>query len=142
MTDRIPSRQLRLLRKRAGLTQAELARLAGYRKHNAIGQIETGSRQPSTRELLTLELVFGVPGCVMFPEIAEHLRIEILGRARILREIDKAYRASKQVVRAAIKRIFLERLLVLFQHPLPFKLNAFRPWNFLSQGEGYSDLLS
>lgn len=60
---------MRVLRRRLGLTQRELAYVIGYKSDSQISHIENGSRTPQLAEVLIIELVFGIPAVTIFPEI-------------------------------------------------------------------------
>lgn len=60
---------MRVLRRRLGLTQRELAYVIGYEDETNISRIENGLRTPQLTEVLMIELVFGIPAVTIFPEI-------------------------------------------------------------------------
>ena len=60
---------MRVLRRRLGLTQRELAYVIGYKSDSHISHIENGSRTPQLAEVLMIELVFGIPAVTIFPQI-------------------------------------------------------------------------
>lgn len=60
---------MRVLRRRLGLTQQELAYVIGYKSDSQISHIENGSRTPQLAEVLMIELVFGIPAVTIFPQI-------------------------------------------------------------------------
>jgi transcriptional regulator with XRE-family HTH domain len=60
---------MRVLRRRLGLTQRELAYVIGYKSDSQISHIENGSRTPHLSEVLMIELVFGIPAVTIFPQI-------------------------------------------------------------------------
>lgn len=60
---------MRVLRRRLGLTQGELGYVIGYEDETNVSRIENGIRTPLLTEVLMIELVFGVPAFVIFPEI-------------------------------------------------------------------------
>jgi transcriptional regulator with XRE-family HTH domain len=62
---------LRVVRRRLGLTQRELAFLLGYDSESQVSRIENGSRMPFLAEALIIELVFGVPAVRIFPQVRE-----------------------------------------------------------------------
>jgi transcriptional regulator with XRE-family HTH domain len=75
---------MRVLRRRLGLTQRELAFLVGYESDSQVSHIENGSRVPHLAEVLVLELVFGVPAVTVFPEIRQAVGHKIRARAQLL----------------------------------------------------------
>ncbi len=58
---------LRVCRKRAGLTQREVAFLLGLKARGAISELEKRHRVPLLRTAVTLEAIFGVPVSDLFP---------------------------------------------------------------------------
>jgi len=76
---------IRLLRRRAGLTQRELAVLLGYRTHSQISRFENGSRLPDASELLQLEVIFGVVPSGVFPHLRDRAAKAVLVRIRKLK---------------------------------------------------------
>jgi len=60
---------MRALRRRLGLTQQELAYVMGYEERSHVSHIETGIRMPHLAEVLIIELIFGVPAVMIFPQI-------------------------------------------------------------------------
>lgn len=78
------SNRLRVLRRRLGLSQRELAFLLGH-SESQVCRLERGSRTPLLAEALVIELVFGVPVKAIFAEFHEAVTTTLLGRARDLR---------------------------------------------------------
>jgi transcriptional regulator with XRE-family HTH domain len=100
---------MRVLRRRLGLTQAELAFLIG-RSQSDVSYVESGLRRPHLAEVLMIELVFGVPAVTIFPEIRQAVgdamkrRVsQLLADARIAVTIDSP--------RVSYKSAQLERVL-------------------------------
>jgi transcriptional regulator with XRE-family HTH domain len=60
---------LRPLRRRWGLTQAELASLIGTRTHVAISRIEALKIYPSLAEAIACSIIFDTPPIELFPEL-------------------------------------------------------------------------
>lgn len=73
---------MRVLRRRLGLTQRELAYVIGYKNDSQISHIENGSRTPQLAEVLMIELVFGVPAVTIFPEIRSAVGTGVSHRVR------------------------------------------------------------
>ena len=73
---------MRILRRRLGLTQRELAYVIGYKSDSQISHIENGSRTPQLAEVLMMELVFGVPAVTIFPEIRSAVGTGVSHRVR------------------------------------------------------------
>jgi transcriptional regulator with XRE-family HTH domain len=51
------------------MSQAELARLSGYKNRSAICQIESGAMTPSSQQMRRISEVLGVPVVELFPEL-------------------------------------------------------------------------
>jgi len=100
---------VRVLRRRLGLTQRELAYVIGYDSDSQISRIENGSRTPQLAEVLMIELVFGVPAVTIFPDIRLAVGTTISHRVRRivadLREFGSNHR------RMSYKTAQLERVL-------------------------------
>jgi transcriptional regulator with XRE-family HTH domain len=75
---RLPS-YLRTYRKRAGLSQAELARLLGYRKEGQLSRLEQAKVLPSLVVALACQYIFQTPIAELFPGLLESIpeKIEI-----------------------------------------------------------------
>ena len=78
--NRIQNR-LWLTRKRRGLKQKQIAYLLNHRSVDQISRYENGSRTPKLLAALKLEIIFGVPVRLLFPELHEQLTAEIRERA-------------------------------------------------------------
>src|SRR6266542_6117949 len=101
---------MRVLRRRLGLTQKELAFLVGYESDSQVSRIENGSRIPHLAEVLVVELVFGVPAVTVFPQIRQAVGPRIRSRAQaLLREVEKSSLAGTP--RISYKTAQLERVL-------------------------------
>lgn len=68
---------LRTHRKRAGLTQRELAFLLGVRARGPVSEMEQRHRVPVLRTALTLEVIFGVPASELFAGMRESIAEEV-----------------------------------------------------------------
>jgi transcriptional regulator with XRE-family HTH domain len=75
---------MRLLRRRLGLSQKELAFVLGYDTDSQVSRIENGSRTPHLTEVLVIELVFGIPAMTVFPEIRQAIGRRIRRRLKLL----------------------------------------------------------
>lgn len=75
---------MRVLRRRMGLSQRELAYILGYDSDSHISRIENGSRNPTLAEVLAIELVFGVPAVAVFPDIRHAVGIGLRNRLKWL----------------------------------------------------------
>jgi len=60
---------LRSLRRRAGLSQSDLAELVGYLRKRDVSRHELGTAAPSLLVAFSYEVVFGVPAARLFPGI-------------------------------------------------------------------------
>jgi transcriptional regulator with XRE-family HTH domain len=100
---------MRVLRRRIGLTQRELAYVIGYQDRSYISHIENGSRTPHLAEVLMIELVFGIPAVTIFPQIRSNVGARVGHRVRQIMagmgESDSAHR------RVSYKAAQLERVL-------------------------------
>src|SRR5688572_3524715 len=77
--------RLWITRKRRGLEQKQVAYLLNHRTVNQISRYENGSRMPTLLAALKLEIIFGVPARLLFPDLHEQLRAEIRKRAETSR---------------------------------------------------------
>lgn len=101
---------MRVLRRRLGLTQRELAYLIGYDSDSQISRIEDGSRTPHLAQVLVIELVFGVPGVTVFPQIREAAGGCVRDRAKqMLADLRNSSLAAHP--RVSYKTAQLERVL-------------------------------
>jgi transcriptional regulator with XRE-family HTH domain len=101
---------VRVLRRRLGLTQRELAYLIGYDSDSQLSRIENGSRHPRLTEMLILELVLGLPALTVFPEIRQSVDREMSSRIRsLLRDVSRT--DGRKTPRVSYKNAQLERLL-------------------------------
>jgi len=116
---------MRVLRRRLGLTQRELAYVIGYKSDSQISHIENGSRTPQLAEVLMIELVFGIPAVTIFPQIRLAVGTRVGHRVKRimadLRESDSIH------PRVSYKAAQLERVLASLKSREEF-----------DQGEQYS----
>ena len=77
---------LKIARKRSGLTQAECGHLIGV-SADVVGQIERGLRLPTMREIIGLSLIYGKTFESFFEEFLGLIREEMIGA---LKEMPKA----------------------------------------------------
>jgi transcriptional regulator with XRE-family HTH domain len=75
---------LRTYRKRAGLSQREIAYLLGGHDGASVSRYEQGSRQPRLEVILAYEFIFNAPGWELFAGSHEKVQTITLRRARIL----------------------------------------------------------
>ncbi|MEM9188467.1 MAG: helix-turn-helix transcriptional regulator [Myxococcota bacterium] len=85
--------QIRMLRKRAGLTQVELARALGLSGNSLVSRIETGQLRPSDQTLRSLADVFGI-------EVAQltTLSSDAEGSTPLSLEVDEAHKRLSSAV--------------------------------------------
>lgn len=76
---------LRMHRKRAGLTQGELAYLLGVQSSGKISRYERFARRPTLEAALALEIILGVPVRDLFEGVHDEVEHEVKKRARRLR---------------------------------------------------------
>jgi len=76
---------LRMYRKRAGLTQSELAYLLGVQSSGKISRYERFARRPTLETALAFEVILGVPIRDLFEGVNEDVEHEVKKRARRLR---------------------------------------------------------
>ena len=81
---------LTMHRKRAGLSQQEVARLVSIRTDAAVTRHELGHRLPSARVLMAYEILFGEPAAKLFAGYYAGVESELQDRAKkLLRELDE-----------------------------------------------------
>lgn len=104
---------MRILRRRLGLSQRELALLLGYGSDSHISRMEDGSRLPNIFEGLMLELVFEMDCGLIFDGLREKARNELVQRIRNLKAEAAGSPYSRR--RMSYKTAQLDRLLVLLR---------------------------
>lgn len=77
---------LRMHRRKAGLTQAELAYLIGC-PDDAVSRLERGYRRPNLRTALACELVFRTSLRELFPGMYEEVEITVIERTHGLHRV-------------------------------------------------------
>src|SRR5881628_703008 len=80
---RLPN-YLKTHRKRAGLSQDEVAFLLGCRSGAKVSRYERLARRPSLETAFAYEAVFGVPARELFAGVYEKVEREVVKRARVL----------------------------------------------------------
>jgi transcriptional regulator with XRE-family HTH domain len=87
---------LRTYRKRAGLSQDEVAFLLGRQHGTKVSRYERNTRQPGLETLLAYELVFGAPVRDLFAGVFEKVEATTLRRAQLLaRKLSAATRTPR-----------------------------------------------
>lgn len=71
-------------RKRAALSQEEMAFLLGTLGGSQISRYERFTRGPSLEIVLAYEVIFGKPASRLFTGLCKEIRERVLGRARVL----------------------------------------------------------
>jgi transcriptional regulator with XRE-family HTH domain len=77
---------LRPLRRRTGLTQAELSYLLGLKATGIVSRFEELLRKPSLSVALACQVIFGAPPAEIFPGLFSQVEKEVLRRAYDLYE--------------------------------------------------------
>jgi len=95
-------------RRRAGLTQADVAYLFGAKARTKISRYERGRYLPTLRTALGYEAMLGVPVAELFPGAYRDARRAIVSRARRRNEILARH---PQTARTARRQRSLEKLL-------------------------------
>src|SRR3990172_10662490 len=75
---------LRTYRKRAGLTQDEMAYLLGCRSGAKVSRYEHFTRQPNLKTVFAYQIIFHVPAEKLFPGIYHEIEDITLERAKLL----------------------------------------------------------
>ena len=78
--------RLRMLRRRLGVTQRELADLIGHGSDTQVSRLERGLRAPHFVEALKLELLFGLPATEIFTRLTRSALDEIVRAIEQLNE--------------------------------------------------------
>ncbi|MBT52780.1 MAG: hypothetical protein CMF72_05180 [Mameliella sp.] len=94
---------LKVARKRAGLTQSDCGHLVGV-SHDAISQIERGQRMPTIRELCALSLIYGRSFESLYAEVLREVRRDLGEKLAEMPEEPKGWPGSMR------RRKTLERL--------------------------------
>ena len=118
---------MRVLRRRLGLTQRELAYVIGYKSDSQISHIENGSRTPQLAEVLMIELVFGVPAVTIFPEIRLAVGSSISRRLQSI--VDDLEGSDSFQPRVSYKAAQLERVLASLRSREPFDQSEKYSWH-------------
>lgn len=75
---------LKAERKRAALTQADVAALFGIESASKISRYERGTRLPSLKTALAYEVIFGRPVAALFSDAYRKERVTVVRHARKL----------------------------------------------------------
>ncbi len=75
---------LRTYRKRAGLSQAEVAFLLGGQSGTKVSRYERAARQPTLQTALAYEVIFAIPVRALFAGMCHKVEQPIVKRAQVL----------------------------------------------------------
>src|SRR5437016_1250098 len=96
---------LRTHRKRAGLSQEEVADLLGCRFGTKLSRYECFNREPNLVTALACQIIFGVPMRELFPGIYEEALRRVTPRARrLIEQIEQQPSNSKSAHKLALLR--------------------------------------
>jgi transcriptional regulator with XRE-family HTH domain len=90
---------LRTYRKRAGLSQDEVAFLLGCQSGTKASRYERRTRKPNLETILAYEVLFGAPARELFAGIFENVEQATLKRPRILAQKLNAAQADRVILR-------------------------------------------
>lgn len=119
---------IRLLRRRAGLSQKDVAFLLGYKGHSQVSRFENGTRVPAADELLMLEVVFGVVPSGVFPHLRDRAIRAVVARIGKLKQSYQRNRSDQSAAQPSYKAAHLERILRSIRHEISPGLSAHKPW--------------
>ncbi len=125
--------RIRLLRRRAGLSQFELAALLGHHSHSQVSRYENGRRIPTAAELLALEIIFGVVPGGVFPHLREQAAEAVV--ARIDKLIKRPDAPLKSPARPSRKHSHCLRILESIRQQSSPGLTAHDPWPTASSSD-------
>lgn len=99
---------IRSHRKRAGLSQEELAFLLGCQSHTKVSRYENLSREPNIQTVFACQAVFQIEARTLFPGMYTKVEHKVITRARMLHTLLQKNGAD---VSASYKRVFLEKII-------------------------------
>ena len=114
--------RIRLLRRRAGLSQRDLAALLGYRSHSPISRFEHGHQLPAANELLQLQVIFGVVPSGVFPHVLDRAAEAVVAR------IAGLTRSDANSGQPSVKTAHFRRILESIRSQIAPGLSAHEPW--------------
>lgn len=120
--------RIRLLRRKAGLSQRELGALLGYRGHSEVSRYENGRRVPPVNVLLEIQVVFGVVPSGIFPHLHERAAQTVVARINRLVERDKRTVVGVHSGRPSPKTAHFQRVLDAIKSQIAPGLTAHQPW--------------
>ena len=106
--------RIKYYRKAAGLTQAELAKKAGYSSHSAIAKIEKGELELPASKIAKFAEIFGVSPS----DLLGHTEVKADALTEEERQILRAYREAEPNIRDAVATILQVRRLSAYYEKL------------------------
>lgn len=93
---------LRMYRRRAGLSQSEIAVLIDVDDRRTVSRHEQRDRDPDLRTLLAYEVLYGHPVAELFAGVRDEVELSVLTRAQALHEHHHARGAAlEETLRSA-----------------------------------------
>ena len=87
---------LRVLRRRWGLTQKEVASLLPRGDRNRVSCVERGEAQPNAEEILAYAVIFGFCGKAVFPRYYDQVEEVVMAHAYTLSETLKRQKTKQR----------------------------------------------
>lgn len=119
---------IRMLRRRAGMTQRDLAALLGLSSHSQISRWENGTRVPASKELLELQVIFGVVPSGVFPDHHDRAVQAVVTRINRLKRTAATVTSFTEASRPSCKAVHLDRILESVRRQHPPGMHAHDPW--------------
>jgi transcriptional regulator with XRE-family HTH domain len=104
---------VRILRRRLGLSQKELAFLLGYTSESQVSRLENGSRIPQFEQSLAIELLFGTERRSVFPKA--HLAVGLELKGRVTELVAQLSQRRSSGSKVSYKTVQLERVMALLE---------------------------
>ena len=98
----VHANQLRGYRKRANLTQSELAALLGCQHGTKVSRYERCVREPNLRTVFAYQAVFRQSGDELFPDIFSEVEKAVIERAQVLERRIRAEQEDSRKVQHKI----------------------------------------
>jgi transcriptional regulator with XRE-family HTH domain len=83
MGGKIKYLRFRLIRRRLGLPQKQVARLLNHQSTNQVSRYEIGKQLPNLRTALKLEIILGLPVGILFSELHQQILQELKHQAEV-----------------------------------------------------------
>ena len=109
------SSHFRLVRRKWALTQAELARLVGWKDIRHLSRVERDLRIPSIRALIKYEVLFGTPMRELLPKLYAEVEEEIIREAREMFDQLKGSRSQAGARKRELLVLALKRAIIRTQ---------------------------